>query len=120
TAEPTTSTIAWRTPGLGPLRADDLIVLRTGEGLEPGHDAKAHRRPPSRGLGRRDWSRLDFPIWEILTLILRSRHGKSPVAGMPKSAHTREYQRVIAGLRRAREAAGLTQMDVAGRLGVYA
>jgi transcriptional regulator with XRE-family HTH domain len=39
---------------------------------------------------------------------------------MPKSAHTREYQRLIAALRRAREAAGLTQGEVADRLNVYA
>jgi transcriptional regulator with XRE-family HTH domain len=39
---------------------------------------------------------------------------------MPKSAHTREYQRVVTALRRAREAAGLTQGQVAEKLGVYA
>jgi transcriptional regulator with XRE-family HTH domain len=39
---------------------------------------------------------------------------------MEKSQHTRAYQRLVAALRGAREAVGLTQAEVAGRLGVYA
>jgi transcriptional regulator with XRE-family HTH domain len=38
---------------------------------------------------------------------------------MHKSQHTRKYQRLLASLRRAREKAGLTQHDVARRLGTY-
>jgi transcriptional regulator with XRE-family HTH domain len=37
-----------------------------------------------------------------------------------KSQHTREYKRLIAALRAAREKAGLTQEEVAGRLDTYA
>jgi transcriptional regulator with XRE-family HTH domain len=39
---------------------------------------------------------------------------------MRKSQHTREYKRLITALRAAREKAGLTQDEVAGRLGTYA
>ncbi len=39
---------------------------------------------------------------------------------MRKSQHTREYKRLIAALRAAREKAGLTQDEVARRLGTYA
>lgn len=39
---------------------------------------------------------------------------------MEKSQHTTAYQKLTAALRRAREAAGLTQAEVATRLGVYA
>ncbi len=39
---------------------------------------------------------------------------------MEKSQHTRIYKRLTRALREAREKAGLTQMDVARQLGVYA
>ncbi|VTU01475.1 ---NA--- : Uncharacterized protein OS=Thauera sp. 63 GN=C664_08778 PE=4 SV=1: HTH_31 [Gemmataceae bacterium] len=39
---------------------------------------------------------------------------------MDKSQHTAAYHRLTAALRRAREAAGLTQADVAAKLGAYA
>jgi transcriptional regulator with XRE-family HTH domain len=39
---------------------------------------------------------------------------------MEKSQHTERYERLIHELRRAREEAGLTQLDVAERLGTYA
>jgi transcriptional regulator with XRE-family HTH domain len=39
---------------------------------------------------------------------------------MQKSQHTRAYKRLIQALRQARETAGLTQMDVARKLGTYA
>jgi transcriptional regulator with XRE-family HTH domain len=39
---------------------------------------------------------------------------------MEKSQHTRQYQKVTKALREAREAAGLTQAEVAKKLGVYA
>jgi len=39
---------------------------------------------------------------------------------MDKSQHTPSYQRVTRALRSAREAAGLTQAEVAEQLGVYA
>ncbi|HEV3261399.1 MAG TPA: helix-turn-helix transcriptional regulator [Gemmataceae bacterium] len=39
---------------------------------------------------------------------------------MQKSQHTREYRRLLAALRQAREKAGLTQGEVAERLGTYA
>jgi transcriptional regulator with XRE-family HTH domain len=39
---------------------------------------------------------------------------------MQKSQHTKQYERLLKALRRAREAAGLTQLDVAERLGAYA
>jgi transcriptional regulator with XRE-family HTH domain len=39
---------------------------------------------------------------------------------MRKSQHTREYKRLITALRQAREQAGLTQGEVADRLGTYA
>jgi transcriptional regulator with XRE-family HTH domain len=39
---------------------------------------------------------------------------------MQKSQHTRRYERLLKALHRARKAAGLTQLDVAGRLGTYA
>lgn len=39
---------------------------------------------------------------------------------MEKSQHTRQYLRVTRALRAAREAAGLTQSDVAAALGAYA
>jgi transcriptional regulator with XRE-family HTH domain len=39
---------------------------------------------------------------------------------MRKSQHTREYRRLIAALRAAREKAGLTQDQVADRLDTYA
>jgi transcriptional regulator with XRE-family HTH domain len=38
---------------------------------------------------------------------------------MQKSQHTRKYDRLLEALRRARKAAGLTQLDVARRLRVY-
>jgi transcriptional regulator with XRE-family HTH domain len=38
---------------------------------------------------------------------------------MEKTQHTRAYRRLTAALRKAREAAGLTQQEVAARLGVY-
>ena len=39
---------------------------------------------------------------------------------MEKSQHTAKYRRVVAELRAARERAGLTQQDVAAKLGLYA
>ncbi len=39
---------------------------------------------------------------------------------MVKSQHSRTYQRLLRALREACENAGLTQMDVADKLGVYA
>ena len=39
---------------------------------------------------------------------------------MQKSQHTRTYKRLIQTLRDAREKAGLTQMEVARKLGTYA
>lgn len=39
---------------------------------------------------------------------------------MEKSQHTRAYRRLIQALRKAREKAGLTQLDVARKLDVYA
>jgi transcriptional regulator with XRE-family HTH domain len=39
---------------------------------------------------------------------------------MEKSQHTSRYRRLTAALRKAREDAGLTQRQVAARLGVYA
>ncbi len=39
---------------------------------------------------------------------------------MDKSQHTPQYRRLVKALRKAREAAGLTQEEVAGRLGAYA
>ncbi|GIW88268.1 MAG: hypothetical protein KatS3mg108_2592 [Isosphaeraceae bacterium] len=39
---------------------------------------------------------------------------------MEKSQHTRRYERLLVALRRARKDAGLTQLDVAERLGTYA
>ena len=39
---------------------------------------------------------------------------------MDKSQHTRTYRRLLNALRAAREAAGLTQAEVAARLGAYA
>lgn len=39
---------------------------------------------------------------------------------MQKSQHTQKYQKLLKALRTAREQAGLTQLDVAARLGVYA
>jgi transcriptional regulator with XRE-family HTH domain len=39
---------------------------------------------------------------------------------MRKTQHTREYRRLTAALRRARQAAGLTQAEAAARLGAYA
>jgi transcriptional regulator with XRE-family HTH domain len=39
---------------------------------------------------------------------------------MAKSQHTQRYRRLTAALRRARERAGLTQGQVAARLGAYA
>lgn len=39
---------------------------------------------------------------------------------MEKSQHTTAYTKLTAALRRAREAAGLTQAEVAERLGLYA
>jgi transcriptional regulator with XRE-family HTH domain len=37
-----------------------------------------------------------------------------------KSQHTRQYERLLKALRQARREAGLTQLEVAERLGVYA
>jgi transcriptional regulator with XRE-family HTH domain len=39
---------------------------------------------------------------------------------MQKTQHTRKYERLLGALRRARKDAGLTQLEVAERLGVYA
>ncbi len=39
---------------------------------------------------------------------------------MQKSQHTQKYERLLKALRQAREDAGLTQLDVAKRLGAYA
>jgi transcriptional regulator with XRE-family HTH domain len=39
---------------------------------------------------------------------------------MDKTQHTEAYRRLTQALRAARERAGLTQLDVAARLGVYA
>ena len=39
---------------------------------------------------------------------------------MEKTQHTARYERLLAALRRARERSGLTQLEVAGRLEVYA
>jgi transcriptional regulator with XRE-family HTH domain len=39
---------------------------------------------------------------------------------MQKSQHTRLYKRLLHALRQARENAGLTQQDVAHKLGLYA
>jgi transcriptional regulator with XRE-family HTH domain len=39
---------------------------------------------------------------------------------MEKSQHTQEYKRLTEALRAAREKAGLTQGEVAARLGTYA
>jgi transcriptional regulator with XRE-family HTH domain len=39
---------------------------------------------------------------------------------MEKSQHTQRYQRLIAVLKKARETAGVTQAQVAERLGLYA
>jgi transcriptional regulator with XRE-family HTH domain len=39
---------------------------------------------------------------------------------MEKSQHTAAYQRLTAALKRAREAANLTQAEVAEKLGLYA
>jgi transcriptional regulator with XRE-family HTH domain len=39
---------------------------------------------------------------------------------MEKSQHTGAYQRLTAALRQARERAGLTQAEVAAKLGTYA
>jgi transcriptional regulator with XRE-family HTH domain len=39
---------------------------------------------------------------------------------MQKSQHTRQYERLLKALRQARKGAGLTQLDVAERLGSYA
>jgi transcriptional regulator with XRE-family HTH domain len=39
---------------------------------------------------------------------------------MEKSQHTKSYQKLTAALREAREAAGLTQAQVAEKLGLYA
>lgn len=39
---------------------------------------------------------------------------------MKKSQHLQKYRRLIRALREAREEAGLTQLDVAERLGTYA
>jgi transcriptional regulator with XRE-family HTH domain len=39
---------------------------------------------------------------------------------MRKSQHTPEYRRLLRALREAREGAGLTQEEVAGRLDAYA
>ncbi len=39
---------------------------------------------------------------------------------MQKSQHTQKYDRLLKDLRRARERAGMTQLEVAGRLGTYA
>lgn len=39
---------------------------------------------------------------------------------MQKSQHTRKYDRLLEVLREARRGAGLTQLDVAARLGTYA
>lgn len=39
---------------------------------------------------------------------------------MQKSQHTRKYERLLKALRQARTDAGLTQLEVAGRLGTYA
>jgi transcriptional regulator with XRE-family HTH domain len=39
---------------------------------------------------------------------------------MQKTTHTRKYERLLKALRRARREAGLTQAEVAGRLGTYA
>lgn len=38
---------------------------------------------------------------------------------MQKSQHTRMYERLIRALREAREQAGLTQMEVVKKLGIY-
>jgi transcriptional regulator with XRE-family HTH domain len=38
----------------------------------------------------------------------------------PKTQHTRAYQRLIDGLRQAREASGLKQEEVIDKLGTYA
>ena len=39
---------------------------------------------------------------------------------MDKSQHTRKYDRMLTALRKARKDAGMTQLDVAARLGTYA
>jgi transcriptional regulator with XRE-family HTH domain len=39
---------------------------------------------------------------------------------MQKSQHTQQYRQLLAALRRSREDAGLTQLDVAEKLDVYA
>lgn len=39
---------------------------------------------------------------------------------MQKTQHTRQYERLLKALRHARKEAGLTQLDVAERLGTYA
>jgi transcriptional regulator with XRE-family HTH domain len=39
---------------------------------------------------------------------------------MQKSQHTRDYRRLVEALRQARKKAGLTQQEVARRLGTYA
>ena len=39
---------------------------------------------------------------------------------MEKSQHTRKYEHLLKALRKARKGAGLTQLDVAARLGTYA
>ena len=39
---------------------------------------------------------------------------------MRKTQHTREYDRLLAALRKAREKAGFTQKEVADELGAYA
>ena len=39
---------------------------------------------------------------------------------MEKTQHTRDYRKLVAALRKAREAAGLTQQQVAQELGLYA
>jgi transcriptional regulator with XRE-family HTH domain len=39
---------------------------------------------------------------------------------MQKSQHTKKYQQLLRALRQTRKAAGLTQLDVARKLGTYA
>jgi DNA-binding transcriptional regulator YiaG len=60
-----------------------------------------------------------FAIWGILNAALPSRQGKKAAADA-EIAHTPAYKRLTRALRQARERAGLTQGEVAARLGTYA
>src|SRR4051812_43764525 len=62
----------------------------------------------------------DFPFWEMIRLPFTLPQPNSRVRGMQKSVHSRVYKKLLTALKAAREAAGLSQLQVAAKLKTYA